>query len=116
MTDKFGKLRAKVLDELRQQQSQNAAAPDELIQRAKRFAAYVDACLSKMGISRSEFAQRLDIEFELAEGILDSLLPGSEVDDALLVEIAGVIQQPPNVLRALLERTIHVDDDETFAS
>jgi hypothetical protein len=113
MTEKFDKLRATVLQQLKQQPAQDALTSNELIQRSKRFAAYVTACLAKMGISHLEFAQRLDIDVELANGVLDSLLPASEIDEGLIVEIAALLQRPPNVLRALLGRTLHVDQDET---
>ena len=112
MTDQFKQLRATILNEL-EKPKPSAAEAARAAQGTKRFAAYLMACLVNMDMSPDEFARRLKVESELAIALLDGLLPESEIDDGWLSEIARVIQRQPNVLRALLGRTIHIDRDKT---
>lgn len=98
MTDQFKQLRNRVLGEVRKQQGQVPAAP------LNRFAPFVDTCLANLGRSRADFARQLGIEHELADAILDGLLPESEINDQMIVEIAKAINYEPNVLRIMLGR------------
>jgi hypothetical protein len=45
------------------------------------------------------------VEQELADAILDGLLPVSEIDDEFLAEIARAVGHEPNILRAVVGRT-----------
>ena len=111
MADSFDKLRKRVMAELKKQQTR----PDENLaaaERMKRFGAFVEACLSNSVRSRADFAKQLDLEPELADAILDGLLPESEIDDVLLADIAQVIQYEPNVLRVMLGRSPHPARDD----
>ena len=100
MADSFDQLRQKVLKELQKQRGQ----PDTPIDRAKFFGAFVAACLTNLGYSRAYFANALDIEPELADAVLDGLLPESEIDDDFVVEVARVIRYEPSLLRVILGR------------
>ena len=100
MTDSFDKLRQKVLDELQKQRGQ----PGTPIDHARFFGAFVTACLTNLGYSRAYFANELDIEPELADAVLDGLLPESEIDDDFVAEIARIIRYEPNLLRVILGR------------
>jgi hypothetical protein len=101
MTDSFEKLRKIVFSELEKQKARPAAG-----QPTVRLGVFLDECLVNLGLSRAEFAQQLGIEHELADAILDDLLPESEIADELLVEIAGVVKYEPNLFRVMLGRSI----------
>jgi hypothetical protein len=75
-------------------------------QPAVRFGVFLDECVTNLGLSRAEFARQLGIEPELADAILDGLLPESEIGDELLVEIASVVRYEPDLFRIMLERSI----------
>ena len=106
MADSFEKLRKSVFAELKKQRARadNAGTTAD---RVQRFGAFLDACLANMGRSRTDLARELDLERELVDAILDGLLPESEIDDDLLVEMAATINYGPNVLRLMLGRAIH---------
>jgi plasmid maintenance system antidote protein VapI len=101
MTDSFEKLRKIVFSELEKQKARPAAG-----QSAVRLGVFLDECLANMGLSRTEFARQLGVEHELADAILDGLLPESEIGDELLVEIAGVVKYEPDLFRVMLGRSI----------
>ena len=101
MTDSFEKLQKIVFSELEKQKAHPAAGPS-----AVRLGVFLDECLANMGLARAEFAQQLGIERELADAILDDLLPESEIGDELLVEIASVVKYEPNLFRVMLGRSI----------
>lgn len=103
MTDSFEKLRKAVFTELEKQKAQTDNA--EKITKSQRFGAFLEACLKNLGRSRADFARQLVIERELADAILDGLLPESEIDDEFLIEIAKAINYEPNLLRVMLERS-----------
>ncbi len=105
MPDSFDKLRRAVFAELRKQQARGDL--QARTERAKHFGAFVDACLVNLGRSRADLAKALDIERELADAVLDGLLPESEIDDEFLIEIARVIQYEPNLLRIMLGREVN---------
>jgi hypothetical protein len=100
MNDSFDRLRQRVLDELQKQQGQPATPVD----RAEFFGAFVSACLTNLGYSRAYFANVLEIEPELADAILDGVLPESEIDEGFIVEIARIIRYEPVLLRVILGR------------
>ncbi len=107
MADSFEKLRKSVFAELKKQNARadNAGAATGLVQQ--RFGPFLDACLANMGRSRADLARELHIERELVDAILDGLLPESEIDDGLLVQMAALINYEPNVLRLMLGRAIN---------
>ncbi len=96
-------LRKVVLDEVKKQP---AVRPQRKKQtnRARVLGMFVDECLKNRNISRDQFAKKLDMERELADAILDGLLPASELDNETLTEIATLINYEPNVLRIILGR------------
>lgn len=94
------KLRQRVLEEL-QRQKRRAAPPHD---RPRLLGAFLEACLNNRGRTPADFARALDIEQELADAILEGILPESELDDEFLVEIARAVDYEPNVLRAMLGR------------
>jgi len=105
MSDSAKKLHKRVMVELKNQRSQKKSV-NTVDERTKRFGIFIDVCLSNNGRSRADFANQLDLELELLNGILDGLLPESEIDDDLLVTFAQGIQHQPNVLRLLLGRNV----------
>jgi hypothetical protein len=74
------------------------------VEQAKIFGAFIDVALTNLSMSRSVLARELQIEDELADAILDGLLPLSEIDDEFLIDIGRVIQYEPNLLRIMLGR------------
>ena len=96
------KLRQAVLAETEKQKKRAATNPDY----ARLLGTFLDACLTNLGRTRADFARALDIEPELADAVLDGLLPISEIDDGFLAEIAGAVGYEPNVLRALVGRAV----------
>jgi hypothetical protein len=52
---------------------------------------FIQEKLTEHNLSREAFASALDMEQELADSILDGVLPVSEYNDDLLQEIAAVI-------------------------
>ena len=116
MTDSFNKLRKTLFAELNNlHQGTDAEAKAQPI---VHFGVFLEACLGNLGQSRAYFAKQLDIERDLADAILDGLLPESEIGDDFLVEIAGVVNYEPNVLRVMLGREIQPTrlDDNTKGS
>jgi hypothetical protein len=95
----------KALKQERQSSNQNDA------QQARRFGLFVQAALANLGISSEEMARRLALDPDLAQGILDGLLPLAEIDDDLLREIAKLLQHPPHTLGLLLGRDIPEENE-----
>ncbi|HVO70736.1 MAG TPA: hypothetical protein VMT24_11865, partial [Aggregatilineaceae bacterium] len=104
MPDSFEKLQGAVFSELEKQKVRTD--PGKQSVTVKRFGVFLDECLTNLCQSRSEFAHQLGIERELADAILDGLLPESEIDDEFLVEIAAVVNYDPNLFRVMLGRPI----------
>jgi plasmid maintenance system antidote protein VapI len=104
MTDPFENLHRVVLTELEVRKARIDAAKQNA--SLKRLGVFLDECLANLGLSRTDFARQLGIERELADAILDNLLPESEIDDEFLVEIAKVVKYEPNLFRLMLGRSI----------
>lgn len=83
--ESFDKLRKAVLDEVRRNRN-NMKEPRP--NKARVLAAFIRARLEELNMSDKAFAQRLDMEQELADSILSGVLPSSEISDELLTEIA----------------------------
>src|SRR5215468_3522161 len=90
-------LRQAVLAELRRQRE--LATPKANPRRGKLFGQFLRYCLMRRGISDQEFAARLDIEQELANAILEGILPESEMGDEFLAEISKIIDYDPGILK-----------------
>lgn len=107
MPETLEALRKTVLAGVREQRKRRAE-PALRRSRAKTtthvLATFIEVCLERMEMGDSQFAAALDVEPELAEALLDAALPASEIDDALLVDIARVIQHDPNLLRLMMGR------------
>jgi hypothetical protein len=84
-----------------EKQRQVAHTPTEY---AGLLGAFLRACLSNLGRSPADFADALGIEQELADGILEGLLPVSQIDDEFLMEIARAVGHEPNILRVMVGR------------
>jgi hypothetical protein len=104
MTNPQDKLRKAVFAEL-EAQRQRPPKPYSP-HREKLLGDFLRACLSNLKRSSTDFARALDIEQELADAILEGLLPVSEIDDEFLAEIAAAVDYEPGVLRALVGRTV----------
>jgi len=68
---------------------------------------FLNAALVSSGRTRAELAAQLDMDSVLVEGILDGMLPDSELDDATLVELASALDLEPNLLRSIMGRRLH---------
>jgi hypothetical protein len=116
MTDPYEKLHGAVIAELEKQKAR--ADFGKQSPSSKRLGVFLEECLANLGRSRTEFAQQLGIERELADAILDSLLPESEIDDEFLVEIAKAVKYEPNLFRLMLGRpiqpTLHGEEKPTL--
>lgn len=84
-----------------EKQRQSAHTPSEY---AALLGAFLQACLSNLGRSPADFAEALSIEQELADAVLDGLLPVSEIDDEFLNDIARAVGHEPAILRAIVAR------------
>ena len=67
---------------------------------------FLQAALGNLGISRSTFATRLDVERDYADAILDGDLPASEIHDDLLKRMAVIIDYEPGLLRIMVGQSI----------
>lgn len=103
MTDSFEALRRAVAAEVNHQRKLRTARDAQ--SRAHLLGAFLQMRLDKLGRTREQFARMLDLDPELADGLLDGLLPLSELDDALLAEIARAVRHDVASLRILAGRT-----------
>ena len=102
MTDSLDKLRKAVFAELEVQRQRPRVENNN--HQEKLLGDFLSVALKNLRRSRADFARILDIEQELAEAILDGILPVSEIDDEFLADIAIAVDYEPNVLRALVGR------------
>lgn len=100
-------LRKAILKEIRKQPpiAEGEGRPNAS-DRARVLGLFLLECLNNRHISRDQFADKLDIERELADALLDGLLPASEISNDLLVDMAEVIGHPINVLKIILGRKL----------
>lgn len=107
MADSFENLRKFVAGEVKSQRDKKAAASDgQRFTPAKMLGLFLESALANRKRSRRHFARALQIDAGLVTAILDGKLPDSEIDDALLVDIARVLKHEPNTLRLILGRSI----------
>jgi len=103
-SDDAERIRLAIKAEIEQEQHRPAAR--SAADYAGLLAAFLRGALDNLGRSPADFARALDIDQELADGILDGLLPVSQIEDEFLVEIARAVGHQPNVLRVMLGRGI----------
>jgi hypothetical protein len=84
---------------------QPSAAP--LASQMPALGVFLNAALVSSGRTRADLAAQLDMDSVLVDGILDGLLPDSELDDATLVELASALDLEPNLLRSVMGRRLH---------
>jgi hypothetical protein len=73
---------------------------------------FIQEKLIKHNLSREDFASALDMEQELADSILDGVLPVSEYNDDLLEEIAAVISSTLPRLKEILRANPETDESD----
>lgn len=79
--------------------------PARITNGPKSLGLYLQKCLQSREMSRVSFAQSLDMEIELVDGILDGILPESELHADLLIELAESISCPFETLQSVLKGT-----------
>lgn len=80
--------------------------PARITNGPKSLGQYLQKCLQSHEMSRVNFAQSLDMEIELVDGILDGILPESELHADLLAELAEAIDCPFETLQGVLKGTV----------
>jgi hypothetical protein len=74
---------------------------------------FIQEKLTEHNLSREAFASALDMEQELADSILDGVLPVSEYNDDLLQEIAAVISSTLPRLKEILRASPETDESNS---
>jgi hypothetical protein len=97
----YDALRKRIAEALEEKGRLSSLGPSEE-KRARALGLFLGECLQHIGLSREEFAGALAMEQELAEAILDGVLPVSELDDDLLQQISLVIGCNLELLRTIL--------------
>lgn len=90
---------------LRAEGARSASRSAELPQMPA-LGAFLNAALADTGRTRDELARQMDTDPLLVEGVLDGLLPDTEMDDQLLLEFSRALDLEPNLLRAILGRRV----------
>lgn len=98
--DSHDALRKSILDELAREAPNGQYSEEQL--RAVALGRFIEACLQQVHLSRHEFAVRLDMEDELAEAIIEGILPVSELDEDLLQHISLIIGCDPILLKQFI--------------
>ena len=112
MTDeKYSKLEQHILTEIDHLKKQPVPPVD--FKPTRILGAFIEAALHNQGISKERFAAKMDVEQELADGLLEGIIPANEIDDDWLFEIAHAIDTQPNILRTLLGRSIVPTRDDS---
>ncbi len=100
-------LRKTILKEVQKQTpAAESAGRPSASDRARVLGLFLLECLNNRSITRARFAERLDMERELADAILDGLLPASEISNDLLKDMAEVVGHPINVLKIIMGRKL----------
>ena len=94
-------LRRAIFAELRKQRELGRAKART--SRVKVFGSFVQDCLARQGMSHREFATALDMDQELADAILQGILPEVAITSELLAEIGKIMGYEPEVLKALFQ-------------
>jgi hypothetical protein len=88
MTKNYDKTKKAVLQAVKERAEQTRPARLIMPKGAKALGQFLQNCLTEHEMSRVTFAQSLDMETELADAILDGILPESELHFELLEELA----------------------------
>ncbi|MEP6987355.1 MAG: hypothetical protein ABI970_17250, partial [Chloroflexota bacterium] len=80
-----------VLDAVREKAQQTRPTLVKVNNGPKILGQFLQKCLKRREMSRVVFAQCLDMETELADAILDGVLPDSELHADLLHELAEAV-------------------------
>ncbi len=78
--------------------------PNSFQERARRFGIFLRQRLDHLRLTREAFAQRLDMEPELLDAILNGDLPLSQIPDELVVDMAEQLELEPDLLRIIVQR------------
>lgn len=102
MSKRPDSVRHVIRDELRKLRGQSPAPAST--NKAKLLGLFLEEVLKNQGHSRRDFAQMLAIEAELADAILDGILPAESISDDFLEDIARAVGHQAGLLRTILER------------
>ena len=91
MSDKHEQTKKAVLNAVRERAERTRPTLVKVNNGPKLLGQYLQKCLKRREISRVAFAQSLDMETELADAILDGVLPDSELHSELLHELAEAV-------------------------
>jgi hypothetical protein len=91
MSNKHEETKKAVLTAVRARAEQTRPTQVKINNGPKLLGQYLQKCLKRREMSRVAFAQSLDMETELADAILDGVLPDSELHADLLHELAEVV-------------------------
>lgn len=103
MTKNYENTKKAVLQAVKERAEQTRPALLIKPKGAKAVGQFLQNCLSQREMSRVTFAQTLDMENELADAILDGILPESELHTELLAELAEVVGCEPVYLQRVLK-------------
>lgn len=91
MSNKHEETKKAVLNAVRARAEQTRPTQVKINNGPKLLGQYLQKCLKRREMSRVAFAQSLDMETELADAILDGVLPDSELHSDLLHELAEAV-------------------------
>ena len=91
MSDKHEQTKKAVLNAVRERAERTRPTQVKINNGPKALGQYLQKCLKRREMSRMAFAQSLDMETELADAILDGVLPDSELHSDLLHELAEAV-------------------------
>lgn len=101
MVDAMEKTKQAVLKAVRERAEETR--PVRISNGPKALGLYLQKILQRGEMSRVHFAQALDMEIELVDGILDGILPESELHADLVAELAAAVDCPYETLDGVLK-------------
>jgi hypothetical protein len=115
MSNNYDATKKVVLNAVRNRAEQTKPSQPKLRNGAKLLGEYLQNCLKERGMGRVAFAQSLDMEPELADAILDGVLPESELHTELLGELADVLGCDHEHLAHILKGNSETSSDSWFS-
>ena len=97
-------------------QRQATPHPPNAGNAARLLGLFLQVNLTLHGKTPNELGAALELESELVDAILEGLLPASQLDDDLLIDLAQFIGYAPNILRIILKQNIIPSNDNQNAS
>ncbi len=91
MSNKHEETKKAVLNAVRERAERTRPTLVKVNNGPKMLGQYLQKCLKRREMSRVVFAQSLEMETELADAILDGVLPDSELHGDLLHELAEAV-------------------------